>query len=110
MRAIVKIALHDVADAEALVRRIEEFDAELEHAFPGLLALRVVVEPSEARVELLFAQHQVIVERAGASPDAALQEVVVAAKAELERVALRDPSVAPSPPAIRSVRPLPLAA
>lgn len=120
MQPIIKSALHDVPDPERMARLMRDGRAELAAQFPSILSIRLAAErivdqeawqvSFEIHVELLFAQHQIIFNRVAATPEAALRDALAAAILEIERLALRDPGVAPALPAIRTVRPMPLAA
>jgi hypothetical protein len=120
MAPVVKISLHDVPNGHSMVRLMHQGAAELAAHFPSILSFHLgaekIADPErrqvsfQVHVELLFAQHQVVFNRVASTPKAALDEAMAAATIEIERLARRDPSVAPAPPAIRTVRPLPLAA
>jgi hypothetical protein len=117
---VIKIALHHVPGPEPMARLMHQGAAELAAKFPSILSFRLAAErltdqdtqqvSFEIHVELLFAEHQIILNRVAATPEAALRDTLAAANIEIERLALRDPSVAPALPAIRTVRPMPLAA
>ena len=120
MPQVVKIALHDVPDQEALVRFMQQGAAELAADFPAILSLRLTAEKTvasegeaqgyEMHLELLFPQHQIILNRAGLPSEAALHDALAAARFEIERLALRDPAVAPARKAAIGASPVPVAA
>jgi len=76
MSATLKLALHDVAEPEALARIAERRVADLSAALPSLITCRLAAEPAgaqfEAHVELFFPERQVIFNRLGATAEAAL--------------------------------------
>jgi hypothetical protein len=120
MPQAVKIVLGDVPDPDGLRLLMQQGAAGLAAGFPPILGLRLTAEKiaaSEAeaescqiRLELLFPQHQIILNRARLTPQAALHDALAAARFEIERLALRDRAVAPARKATAQVRPIPLAA
>jgi hypothetical protein len=74
-------------EAESLVRLMRQGAAQLGREFPELLACRLSAEPMtggdryEIHAELLFPGRQVILNRGGTLPKAALREVLAAASA-----------------------------
>jgi hypothetical protein len=114
MPQTVKIVLHDVPDPEALRLLMQRGAAELAVGFPAnlgfrLTAVRIAASDGEAErcqihLELLFPQHQIILNRAGLTPKAALHDALAAARLEIERLALRDRAVAPARKAIAFAR------
>lgn len=120
MPQTVKLALHDVPHPEALARLMQRAATELAREFPAILGCRLSAERLaafdgkghgfEIHLELLFPQHQIVLNRAGATPKAALDAALGAARREIERVASRDPAVALYPRAKKEAEPLPAAA
>lgn len=120
MPQVVKITLHDVPDPKALAHLMEQGTAEFAADFPAIVSSSLTTEKiaaSEAQargyeihLELLFPQHQIILNRAGLTPKAALHDALAAARLEIERLALRDPAVAQARKAIADARPISAAA
>jgi len=85
----------DASPIEGFVRQ----EAHRIHArYVGVTAMRSAVRESgdgyEAQLELRFPQHQLIVNAAAASGDAAVRAAAAEAERELLRLEARDPSVA----------------
>ncbi len=95
----LKIATHDVPDAEAAVRSMRQQARDLTTRYASMTGCRFTLSRDaslgyEARLELLFPQHQVIVNGNGAAPEQALKEALAAADTQLQILARRDPTVA----------------
>jgi hypothetical protein len=72
--------------------------AELVARYPAIASCRVVLEPIDAsawnaRVELLLPQHQVVVNAAGESEDAARRRAIARADEALKALLARDPQL-----------------
>jgi len=95
-----KIGVRDVPDAEASARSMQSEGRRLSGRYPALTALHFELGASaaqfDARLDLRFPQHQVIVNATASAPDRAMREVVAAAARELVRLEARDPSVGAS--------------
>ncbi|HEY5899636.1 MAG TPA: hypothetical protein VIV54_18875 [Burkholderiales bacterium] len=96
----LKIATHHVPDAEAAVRNMRQQARELTTHYGAITGCRFSLSHDaslgyEARLELLFPQHQVIVNGGGAAAEQALKTALAAADAQLKILAQRDATVAP---------------
>lgn len=93
----LRIAVRDVPDAEACMRGINRDTRGLAERYSPMTACHVELAAAaagfEAHVDLRFPRHQVIVNGVAASPDAAAQEAMRRAAAELARLEVRDPSL-----------------
>ena len=72
--------------------------AELAARYPALTACRLAVEPlpsgeTEAHLEILLPQHQIVLNALGADAEAARRHALAAAAARLEGLAKRDPRI-----------------
>lgn len=72
--------------------------AELAARYPALTACRLTLEPlpsgeTEAHLEILLPQHQIVLNALGADEQAARRHALVAAAARLEELAKRDPRI-----------------
>lgn len=120
MSHVVKMALHDVPDPEALARLMQRTAFELTADFPAILRLRMTAEKIavleghrqefQVHLELLFPQLQIIVNGAEFTPEAALRDALAAARPQLERLAARGTAVAPARETIVGAAQLPRAA
>ncbi len=92
------IKVYDVPDAEGCVRSMQREARALASRYPTLTAFHFGLAGDgaqyEARVDLHFPQHQVIVNATAPNTERAVRDVLLKATGELTRVASRDPSVA----------------
>jgi hypothetical protein len=82
---ILKIALHDTPEPEALTRAMEQAGEVLAYRFPAVLACRLYAEPVtgepsrfEVRIELRLPQEQFILARAATTAAGALRNALQA--------------------------------
>ena len=99
MAPVLKIAVHGVPDAEGAVRLLRQEARELGARFPATTGVRFHLSRDEAygyeaRLELLFPQHQIIVNGTGAAGEQAAKAAIAAAERQLRELARRDPAVA----------------
>ena len=98
MSTHLTISARDVGDAEAVVRLIQREARGLSALHPSMTALHfglaAEAEEFEADIDLRFPQHQVVVNATAPTTERAVHDAVSKAAQELERLRLRDPSVA----------------
>jgi len=102
---LIRIALRDLPELQALARAACEQAKTLAQRFPGVVSCRIELEKAapgagfEAHVELLLPQHQIIVNREHRHPQGALAAVFQAVGHELNLLAQRDCRFAAAEPA-----------
>jgi hypothetical protein len=105
MRPLIRIALRNLAEPQAVARAACEKANAVARRFPAIMACRLELEGLErdagfeAHVELLLPQHQIIVNRDHRDPKGALEAVFEAVGHELDLLAQRDRRFAPAQPA-----------
>lgn len=97
----LKVTAHDVPDAEAQSRRMARELAQLTGRYSAITAARLSLgkcgaEAFEAHLELLLPQHQIIVNAAAGTPQAAVREVLARSLAQLAQLEPRDPAIRPA--------------
>ena len=84
MQPQLRVAVHDLPDADGALRRLRQEAQQLASRYPALTGGRLDVckDPAsgyEAHIELLFPQRQLIVNAAAPAPEAALKEALAKA-------------------------------
>jgi hypothetical protein len=83
-RPIVKVALHNLPDAQKLLEPIRKAVGSVFVDFPEAMTCRMEIERTngkfEAHLEVVLPQKQIILNRAGESPTAALDGAITEAR------------------------------
>ena len=98
------IEVRDIRDGEACLRGMHREARGLASRYATMTAFHFGLAADdgqyEAHIDIHFPQHQVLVNTGATTAEGALRDVLAKAAGELARVAVRDPSIAPSRQAI----------
>ena len=95
-----RIDVHGIPDGEACARSMHREAQGLASRYATMTAFHFSLAADaaqyESHIDIHFPQHQVIANAAAPTTERAVRDVLSKAADELKRVALRDPSIAPT--------------